>query len=186
MQKVTGAAQSALGSLTGNTADQAQGERKSHLTQARRTLTNSPPEKKDIADARDEVSKAGATVGGYSVSASGVAQNDPNRQQGSWNQTIGAGKEFIGGSLGLEGLKKEGQQQNEQGKAQEAQGQLNDLGQGISNRVAGTVGGAVAGLTGDREEQRRREAQHDHGKTLQRGVESEVQKQAEADAQASK
>lgn len=138
-------------------------------------------EKKDIAEARDEVSKAGASVGGYSVSASGVAANDPNRQEGSWNQTIGAGKEFIGGTLGMEGLKQEGQKQNEQGKAQEAQGQLNDLGSGIKDRVSGTVGGAVAGLTGDREEQARREAQHDQGKTLQRGVESEVQKQAEAD-----
>ncbi|KAI5369990.1 hypothetical protein Slin15195_G008680 [Septoria linicola] len=163
-EKVTGAAQSAIGSLTGSTIDQAQGEHK-----------------KEVADARNEVSQAGATVGGYSVSASGVAANDPNRQQGSWNQTVGAGKEFVGGALGFEGLKKEGQQQNAQGKEEEAQGQLNDLGSGISNRVAGTVGGAVAGLTGDREEQIRREAQHDQGKTLQRGVESEVQKQAEAE-----
>ena len=37
------------------------------------------------------------------------------------------------------------------------------------------------GLTGDREEQLRREAQHDQGKTLQRGVESELQKQANAE-----
>jgi uncharacterized protein YjbJ (UPF0337 family) len=128
------------------------------------------------------VSDAGATAGGYSVSASGVAANDPNRQQGSWNQTMGAGKEFVGGSLGLEGLKKEGQQQNEAGKGQEAKGQLNDLSSGIQDRVAGTVGGAVAGLTGNREEQAKREAQHDQGKTLQRGVESDVQKQADADA----
>lgn len=94
---------------------------------------------------------------------------------------MGSGKEFVGGALGLEGLKKEGQQQNAQGKEQEAAGQLSDLGSGISDRVAGTVGGAVAGLTRDREEQARREAQHDTGKTLQRGVESEVQKQAEAE-----
>ncbi|CAK1355648.1 hypothetical protein CB0940_00647 [Cercospora beticola] len=163
-EKVTGAAQSALGSLTGSTADKAQGE-----------------QKKDVADARHEASKAGATVAGHSVSASGVTPNDPNRQQGSWNQTIGSGKEFVGGALGLEGLKKEGQQQNEEGKAQEAAGQLNDLGSGVANRVAGTVGGAVAGLTGDREEQARRADQHDEGKTLQRGVESELQKQADAE-----
>lgn len=37
---------------------------------------------------------------------------------------------------------------NEEGKAQEAAGQLNDLGKGIQDRVSGTVGGAVAGLTG--------------------------------------
>jgi hypothetical protein len=50
----------------------------------------------------------------------------------------------------MEGLKQEGQQQNAEGKAQEAQGQLSDLGKGVSNRVQGTVGGMVAGVTGDR------------------------------------
>lgn len=52
-----------------------------------------------------------------SVSTSGVAANDPNRQAGSWNQTVGAGKEMVGGALGMEGMKKEGQEQNAQGKA---------------------------------------------------------------------
>jgi hypothetical protein len=41
----------------------------------------------------------------------------------------------------------------------------------------GAVGGAFAGLTGDKAEQERRQLQHDQGKTLQRGVESEIQKQ---------
>jgi uncharacterized protein YjbJ (UPF0337 family) len=85
------------------------------------------------------VSHAGASVGGYSVSASGVAENHPDRQAGSWNQTIGAGKEFVGGTLGLQGLKTEGQQQNEQGKAQEAAGQLKDYGTGIQERVVSIV-----------------------------------------------
>jgi len=99
-----------------------------------------------------------------SVSTSGVAANHPDRQAGSWNQTVGAGKETIGGALGFEGLKKEGQQQNREGKGQEASGQLNDLGSGMADRVSGTVGGAVAGLTGDRAEQEKRQAQHDQGK----------------------
>jgi hypothetical protein len=46
-----------------------------------------------------------------------------------------------------------------------------------SNRVSGAVGGAVAGLTGDTAEQERRRLQHDQGKTLQRGVEAELEKQ---------
>ena len=75
-------------------------------------------------------------------------------------------------------MKQAGQRQNEEGKAQEAQGQLSDLGKGVGDRAAGTVGGMVAGLTGDRAEQERRQAQHDQGKTLQRGVEADVQKQA--------
>ena len=77
-------------------------------------------------------------------------------------------------------MRKAGEQQNADGKAQEAQGQVSDLGKGISDRVGGTVGGALAGLTGDEAEKKKRELQHDQGKTLQRGVESEVSKKAEA------
>ncbi|KAF1821126.1 uncharacterized protein K489DRAFT_382165 [Dissoconium aciculare CBS 342.82] len=165
VDSATGAAQSLLGSLTGSQADKVEGD-----------------QKQDVAKAKDDVSHAGASVGGYSVSASGVAENHPDRQAGSWNQTIGAGKEFVGGTLGLQGLKTEGQQQNEQGKAQEAAGQLKDYGTGIQERVAGTVGGAIAGLTGDAAEQERRQAQHDHGKTLQRGAEADITTQADADA----
>ncbi|SMQ46168.1 unnamed protein product [Zymoseptoria tritici ST99CH_1A5] len=162
VDSATGAVQSAIGSLTGNTSDQARGE-----------------QKKDVAQTKEELSHAGANIGGHSISASGVAKNDPNRSEGNWNQTVGSGKEFVGGALGLDGLKKEGQQQNEEGKAQEAAGQLNDLGTGVMNRVSGTVGGAVAGLTGDREAQAKAQEKHDVGKTLQRGVEAEVSKQAQ-------
>lgn len=112
-----------------------------------------------------------------SISSSGIAANDQNRQAGSWNQTIGAGKETLGGLVGHEGLKQAGAQQNQEGKVQEAQGQLNDLGKGVSDRVQGAVGGAVAGITGDREKAAEAERQHDLGKTLQRGAESDIQKQ---------
>ncbi|KAK4634132.1 hypothetical protein CLAFUW4_01761 [Fulvia fulva] len=159
VDKASGAAQSVLGSLTGSQADVKQGE-----------------QKKDIGDARKDVSNAGTTVGGVSVSSSGVAANDPDRQAGSWNQTIGSGKEFVGGALGMDDLKREGQQQNAEGKGQESKGQLNDLGSGVADRVQGTVGGAVAGLTGNRTEQAKYEQQHDQGKTLQRGVENELNK----------
>ena len=152
---------SAIASITGNAADQAKAEKKANEAQVEHDLSH-----------------AGANVGGVSVSASGVAANDPNRSAGSWNQTIGSGKEFVGGILGAEGLKQEGIKQNQEGKAQEAQGQLNDLGSGVADRVQGALGGAVAGLTGDAAEQERRRAQHDQGKTLQRGVEADLQKQA--------
>ena len=137
-------------------------------------LQSQADQKKAEADAKDSLSHAGGNIGGVSVSASGVAANDPARQEGAWNQTVGAGKETLGGLIGAEGLKREGQEQNAAGKGQEAQGQLSDLGKGIQDRVSGTVGGAVAGLTGDKSEQAKREAQHDQGKTLQRGVEAEV------------
>jgi uncharacterized protein YjbJ (UPF0337 family) len=153
--------QNALGSITGNASDQAKADKKNAEAQAEHDLSHT-----------------GANLGPISVSASGVAANDPNRQAGSWNQTIGAGKEFIGNLVGAEGLKQEGIKQNQDGKAQEAQGQLSELGQGITNRAKGALGGAVAGLTGDAEEQEQRRLQHDQGKTLQRGVESDLQKQA--------
>ncbi|KAF2222023.1 hypothetical protein BDZ85DRAFT_135963 [Elsinoe ampelina] len=161
IDKTSGTVQSVIGSITGNTADQAKGDRK----QAE-------------ADAKDDLSHAGANIGGFSVSTSGVAKNDPNRSDGKWNQTVGAGKETIGGLVGAEGLKQEGIRQNQEGKEQEAAGQLSDLGKGVGDRLAGTVGGAVAGLTGDRAEQEKRQLQHDQGKTIQRGVESDLQKQA--------
>ena len=74
-------------------------------------------------------------------------------------------------------LKQQGERQNAEGKAQEAQGQLSDLGSGIANRVTGTVGGAVAGITGDRDAQLKAQEQHDVGKTQQRGAEYDIQKQ---------
>lgn len=77
----------------------------------------------------------------------------------------------------LQDLKRTGAEQNAAGKGQEAQGQLNDFGSGIKNRVGGTVGGAVAGVTGDRDAQLRAQEKHDVGKTQQRGAEADIQKQ---------
>lgn len=83
----------------------------------------------------------------------------------------------MGGILGSEEMKKDGREQNAAGRGQEAQGQLNDLGSGVKNRVQGSVGGAVAGIVGDREKEEERRDQHDAGKTQQRGVESELERQ---------
>ena len=49
-----------------------------------------------------------------------------------------------------------------------------------ADRVQGTIGSAVAGLTGDKAEQEKRQIQHDDGKTAQRGVEADLQKKADA------
>ncbi|KAG9556474.1 hypothetical protein KCU71_g10852, partial [Aureobasidium melanogenum] len=163
IDSASGAAQSALGSLIGSNADKTAGENK-----------------KAEADLKNDASHAGANIGGYSVSASGVAQNDPDRSAGSWNQTLGSGKETLGNLLGNESLKQQGAQQNQEGKEQEAKGQLNDLGSGIADRVSGTVGGAVAGITGNQADKAKFEAQHDQGKTQQRGVEADLDKQARA------
>ncbi|PQE07740.1 hypothetical protein CJF31_00007553 [Rutstroemia sp. NJR-2017a BVV2] len=159
IDSAAGAAQSVLGSVTGSTADK-----------------QAAQQKHDKAQLEHDASHAGTTIAGHSVSTSGIAQNDPQRQEGALNQTLGSGKEFLGSLTGSESLKRDGHEQNMAGKGQEAQGQLNDLGTGVKERVAGTLGGAVAGATGDRSKEEEYRERHDLGKTLQRGVEGELQK----------
>ena len=107
-----------------------------------------------------------------------MSKDNPDRAAGSWNQNVGSAKEAIGGFVGAEGLKREGQRQNQEGKAQEASGQLGDLGGGLGDRVSGAVGGAVAGITGDRSAQQKYQDLHDDGKAKQRSAEADIQKQA--------
>lgn len=56
---------------------------------------------------------------------------------------------------------------------------------GISDRVTGTVGGAFAGITGNKAAQSSYQDQHDAGKTTQRGAEVDIVKAADAEAAAS-
>jgi uncharacterized protein YjbJ (UPF0337 family) len=162
IDSATGAAQSVIGSITGNASDQ-----------------NAGQAKQDKADLENEASHATAKIGNYSASSSGaITKDDPNRTEGSWAQTIGSGKEALGGLIGSESLKQSGREQNAAGQEQEAKGQLNDFGSGIANRAQGTFTGAVAGVTGDRDTQLRAQEQHDVGKTQQRGAEADIQKQA--------
>ena len=106
-----------------------------------------------------------------------MSTDDQRRTQGQYDQTMGSAKETFGNLVGAEGLKRQGAEQNAQGKGMEAEGQLADYGKGAADRVKGTVGGAVAGLTGDREKQDQYRLQHDDGKAGQRGAEADIQKQ---------
>jgi len=93
---------------------------------------------KSAAASEKEASHSVGKVGPLAFSPSGgVAADDPNRSEGNWNQTIGSGKEALGGLLGAEGLKMEGERQNKEGRAQEARGQVNDFGSGVEGRVHG-------------------------------------------------
>ena len=135
--------------------------------------------RQDKASVESDLSHSVGKVGPFAASASGgIAKDNPNRTEGSWNQTVGSAKESLGNLVGADGLKREGIQQNAEGKGQEAQGQLSDLGKGVGDRVTGTLGSTVAGLTGDKSEQARFQQQHDDGKTAQRSVEHDLQKQA--------
>lgn len=83
---VTGAAQNALGAITGSTGDEAQGKAK-----------------QDQARAEHEASHATLKGPGFTASSSGaVTKDDPDRGQGSWNQTVGSAKEALGGVVGSE------------------------------------------------------------------------------------
>ncbi|PNY28256.1 Uncharacterized protein TCAP_01842 [Tolypocladium capitatum] len=164
VDSATGAVQSAIGSLTGSTGDKAQGE-----------------VRKDDAQT-DDASHAAVKVPGATVSTDGgIAKDDSNRSKGSWNQTVGSAKEAVGGLIGSNSLKNSGRQQNLEGQQQEAKGQLNDLGSGIASRAQGTVGSAVACLTGDKEGQEHYDRMRADGEARQRGVEHDIQKQADAE-----
>ena len=82
--------------------------------------------------------------------------------------------------MGSESLKKEGDRQYNEGKGQEAEGQVRDFGEGVKGRVGGAVGGMVAGVTGDKDKEEKERLRHDDAKARQRGVEAELQKQSDA------
>jgi uncharacterized protein YjbJ (UPF0337 family) len=104
IDSASGAVQSAIGSLTGDASDQVRPRLPSNPS----TLyTNNPQNagetKKDKAQLENEASHATAKIGNYSASSSGaITKDDPNRTEGSWNQTIGSAKEAIGGLVGSE------------------------------------------------------------------------------------
>ncbi|KAK1783442.1 hypothetical protein QBC45DRAFT_399319 [Copromyces sp. CBS 386.78] len=168
IDSATGAVQNAVGSIIGNRGDQAEGQLK-----------------QEKAHAEHAASHDTAKLPGFTATSDGaVAADHPDRASGSWKQTAGAAKEFIGGTIGSEELKQAGRQENREGQEQEARGQVKDLGEGAKDRFTGQLGGAAAALVGDREKQREYQAQHDVGKAQQRGAEHDINKEAEAQRRA--
>ncbi|KAK3328314.1 hypothetical protein B0T19DRAFT_424146 [Cercophora scortea] len=163
VDSAVGAAQNLVGSIIGSTGDEAEGKAKQQKGQA-----------------EYDASHATAKLPGATITASGITKDDPNRAAGSWNQTAGSAKEFVGGVIGSENLKQTGREQNLSGQEQEARGQLSDFASGAADRITGAVGGTFAGVTGDKKAQAEYQSQHDAGKTTQRGAEHDIQKQAEA------
>ena len=182
----TGYVQSGIATLTGSAGDQVQQPQSPTQYSALTSHQAKADEYKNKGAVESDLSHTAAKAGPFTISSSGApAKDNPDRTQGQWDQTIGSAKETIGGLLGNENLKQQGREQNLQGQGQEAKGQLSDLGQGISDRAQGTLGGAVAGLTGDREAQAKYADQHDEGKTRQRGVELDLDKQVKAQEKSS-
>jgi uncharacterized protein YjbJ (UPF0337 family) len=108
IDSASGAVQSAIGSLTGNASDQVCLHLHLYpLSSSSASHTNTPQNageaKKDKAQLENEASHATAKIGNYTASSSGaITKDDPNRTDGSWNQTIGSAKETIGNLVGSE------------------------------------------------------------------------------------
>lgn len=70
---------------------------------ANSSLQNAGEAKKDKATLEKEASHATAKLGPISASSSGaITKDDPNRQEGAWNQTVGSAKETVGNLVGSE------------------------------------------------------------------------------------
>ncbi|KAF8545514.1 hypothetical protein BDD12DRAFT_721942 [Trichophaea hybrida] len=151
---------SALGSVTGNPADK-----------------QASANKQASADAERDASRLGGSAGPLNFSTSGVTVDNEDRISGKKDQVVGSGKEFVGNVLESNDLKNEGRQQNQEGQGREAAGQIKDYVGGAVDRVTGTIGSAVAGVTGNSQAKDAYQNQHGQGKTNIRGVEAEVQKQ---------
>merc|ERR1712225_117645 len=164
MDTATGYINSGIAAVTGSAGDQAKAD-----------------QYKTKGEAESDLSHTAAKAGPFTISSSGApAKDNSQRTQGQWDQTVGSAEDTVGNLVGSADLKQQGREQNLQGQSQEAKGQLSDLGKGVSDRVQGAVGGAAAALTGDRAEQQRYADIHDEGKTRQRGVELDLDKQAAA------
>ncbi|PYI07907.1 IDO-domain-containing protein [Aspergillus sclerotiicarbonarius CBS 121057] len=161
LDQATGVAQRAVGSLTGDSSTQSTGESTQSHGQAEH-------------DASHTTAKVGPVAADPSTGA--TATDHPQRNNGSWDQTVGSAKESLGNLIGNEGLRKSGQEQNAAGKQAEAEGQVKDWGEGVKGRVAGGVGKVAAAATGDEEEEKKWKDVHDEGKVRQRGVEADIEK----------
>ncbi|RVD81684.1 uncharacterized protein DFL_009536 [Arthrobotrys flagrans] len=160
-QGVAGAVQRGIGQLTGSTKD----------------IQDGTARKLD-AEEENERSHASAKLGSVTATAEGGAHVDnKDRQQGSWNQTVGSGKQFVGGLIGNESLRAQGRAQYDEGVRQETSGQASDLAGGYADRIGGAIGGT---LNNDKDEQERYKKQHDGGKAAIRSVEKDLQKKADA------
>lgn len=159
VDSTVGTVQSVLGSAMNNTTNEESGEKKKEQA-------------KDEHAASHTVAKGGPVT---ISSDGGVSVSDADRIKGSWGQTAGATKESLGSLLGNQALQDNGSQQKADGIVQEAQGQLRDLGNGAMGRLQGFMSGAVASVTGNEKAAEEAKLQHDNGKSLQRGVEADVQ-----------
>ncbi|KAJ5588063.1 hypothetical protein N7537_010741 [Penicillium hordei] len=183
IDQATGLAQRAMGTVTGDSSTQVSIHSSPptpyHNTNASQTKGE---RKQEESQAKKDASHTTAKLGPFTAdpNTGAVAKDDPKRDTGSWDQTVGSAKESVGNLIGNENLRRTGAEQNAAGKEQEAKGQLKDLGEGIQNRAQGTLGSIGAAVTGNRTEEEKYRDMHDEGKARQRGAEADIAKKGGA------
>jgi uncharacterized protein YjbJ (UPF0337 family) len=179
IDQATGLAQRAMGTVTGDSSTQVSIHSSPPILYR---ITNPSQAKGDAkheeGEAKKEASHTTSKLGPFTAdpNTGAVARDDPKRDTGSWDQTVGSAKESVGNLIGNENLRRTGAEQNAAGKEQEAKGQLKDWGEGIQNRAQGTLGSIGAAVTGDRTEEEKYRDIHDEGKVRQRGAEADMAK----------
>jgi len=163
--QAVGTVQDAFGQLTGTGQSQSQGETR-----------------RDVGQDQVDASRTSAKIGPVTATAEGgVHVDSQKRTDGSWNQTLGSGKQFIGGVIGSDSLKQQGREQYDRGVQEEAEGRAQDYVQGVSDRVKGTIGTMTADLVGNPDAKAEYQRQHDDGKAGQRSVEDDLQREADSE-----
>lgn len=181
INQATGLAQRAMGSVTGNPSTQVCTDPIPLRYTTYNPLTTSQAKGESIHTqgkaeyaASHETAKMGPVAADPQTGV--TAKDDPKRTQGTWDQTVGSAKESLGNLIGNENLRRDGQEQNASGKAQEAKGQLQDWGEGAADRAKGALGSVGAAVKGDRTEEEKWRDVHDEGKVRQRGAEVDMEK----------
>lgn len=180
VDSATGAAQRAVGSVTGNSSTKVSALFLLCSSSQTNTLQTEGEATQSQASAEHTASHTTAKMGPVTAdpATGATATDNPKRNNGTWDQTMGSAKESLGNLTGYEGLRREGVDQNARGKATEAEGQLKDFGEGIKDRATGGLGKVAAAAKGDRAEEQKWEDMHDQGKVQQRGAEVDMQRRA--------
>jgi indoleamine 2,3-dioxygenase len=105
--------------------------------------------------------------------------SSPPPPSGTYNQTIGSAKQSVGTLIGNESLRRQGEEQNEKGKEEEAARQVRDWGEGVGQRVKGKAGEVYSSMKPEEPGQEgvdrlKYKQMHDEGKAKQEQTHEEI------------
>lgn len=159
LNKATGHAQSAIGSVTGNERMKAEGDAKVMEGQVKSEM------------------KHGHHTTGAGMTANddgGFAAQDSDRTKGSIKQSVGSAQQSVGSALGADGMQRGGLQRQAEGHAQENHGRAADLTSGLGEQISSNAQWAGAKLTGDKVTEAEMAKKAADGKARTQGVTDSV------------